>query len=437
MNNIIFLSVLFIPFVFSLGLIFKRLTLSPLNKNVLDFGLSVCTIISLITCSIKQFISPDDNTIFLLVANFIFFMICVLSYVFFKLKKQFIFTKLRYYIFLSLYMCTTYLFVLSNNLVLSTLFWILSGIVLYVFSYFDIFKVNADYNPNRFYSIIIAGDFCLLLSTYIFVKYAIISNNFSYFINFDEINSLTGYIIGNSSFEYLLLPLCIIIALFSRAFIFPFSCFFSFLSNASNLFYAVVYSTMTPLYSLILFLKLDLFSDVGYQFKIYIAFSLLFSLISLLFEKHFKIILGHLLSIINCICILTYFYNEYAFLCAVLIYTGLILALFGVILQDKLSFKRRIIDIKKGFLIERIHIFVFEKLPLKIANLIHFIDKRVFGNIIKLIIFIFNILSYRYMRFIQKKDAISLIKGIIATFTLFALLSIFIALFGSFGVMQS
>ncbi len=334
-------------------------------------------------------------------------------------------------------MSVTYLFILSENLVLAAIFWILSGIIIYVFSYFDIFKINSDYNPNRFYSVFLTGDFSLLLAVFIFVKYALISDNFSYFINFSEISSLTGYIIGNSDFEYLLLPLCLIIALFSRAFILPFSCIFSFLSNASNLLYTVIYTTMTPLYSLILFLKLDLFSNVGYQFKIYVIISLAVSIFSLLFEKHFKIIMGHLLSIVNCVCILTYFYNKYAFLFVVLIYIGILLALFGIFLQDKLSFKRRVINIKKGFLIEKIYIFVFEILPFKIANLVYFIDKEIFGNIIKFLIYIFNVLSYRYMLFIQKKDVVSVIKGIIITFTIFALLAIFIALFGNFGEMQT
>ena len=437
MSNTIFLSALFIPFVYSLYLIFKRLILSPLNKNLLDLGLLGCTFFSLVGCAVKQFTAPDDNTIFLLVANFIFFTLCLLSYIFFKLKKQFMFTKLRYYIFLSLFMSVTYCFILSENFVLSTLFWILSGVVIYIFSYFDIFKINADYNPNRFYSVFLIGDFSLLLSAFILVKYAIISENFSYFVNFSEISSLTGYIIGNSSFEYLLLPVCLIIALFSRAFIFPFSCFFSFLSNASNLLYSVIYSTMTILYSLVLFLKLDLFSDMGYQFKIYIAVSAVISILSLLFEKHFKIILGHLLSIINCVCILTYFYNKYAFLCVTLAYIGLILALFGVFLQDKLSFRRRIINIKKGFLLEKMYLFLAEKLPLKIADLIYFVDKKILNNIVKFVIFVLHVSSYYYMKFIQRRDIPSVIKGIIFTFTLFALLSIFIALFGSFGEMQS
>ena len=437
MNNIIFLSTLFIPFVFSLYLIFKRLTLSPLSKNTPDIGLLICTTISLAGCLIKYFTFPDENTIFLAVASFIFFTLCILSYIFFKFKKQFMFTKLRYYIFLSLYIAVTYAFILCNNFILAALFWILSGIIIYVFSYFDIFKVNTDYNPNRFYSVILIGDFSLLLAAYIFTKYAIISNNFSYLINFDEINSLTNYIVGNGDFDYLLLPLSIIIALLSRAFIFPFSCFFSFLANSSNLLYAVIYSTITPLYSLILFLKLDLFSSIGYQFKIYIIISLVISLISLLFEKHFKIILGHILSILNCICILTYFQNKYAFLCIVLVYTGLLLALFGIFLQDKLSFKRRIINIKKGFWSEKLYICLSEKLPLKIADLIYFTDTKIFANFIGLIIFIFNFISYKYMKFIQKKDVISIIKGLLTAFILFALLSIFIALFGNFGEMQN
>jgi len=437
MSNTVFLTALFMPFIFFLYLIVQRFTLSLINKNVLNIGVAISVIVSLVACIIKYFILPDDNTVFLIAANFIFFIICAFSYIFFKLKKQFMFTKLRYYIFLSLFICTTYLFILSENLIFSALFWILSGVIIYIFSYFDIFKINADYNPNRFYSIFLIGDFSLLLVCFMFTKYAIISDDFSYLIRFDDIASVANYIIRSSDFEYVLFPVCLAAALFSRAFIFPFSCFFSFLANTSNLLYMVIYLTMAPLYSLVLFLKLDLFSGIEYYFEIYLAVSIIISLISLLFEKYFKIILGHLLAIVNSIFILMYFYSNFALLYITIAYIGLIILLFRILLKDKTSFKKSVLKLNKGFLLEKLYIFILEVLPIKITVLISFINEKILKNIFKFIIYILNFLAYKYMLFIQKRDVASVLKGIAATFALFALLSIFIALFGNFGEMQS
>ena len=430
MNNIL-LIFLFFPFFLSLYWIFQRITLSVTNKKVLNFGLIFAVIISLIaSCCMKNY--------FLITSNVIFLILSIISSLYFKYKKQFMFTHLRYNIFLSLFISLTYLFVLSDNLILSTLIWIISGILIYIFSYFDIFKTNADYNVNRFYSIFLIGDFCLLLCCFIFIKYAVISTTYSYLIEFSDIQLLSSYILGNSDFEYIIIPICLITALFSRAFIFPFACFFSFLLNASNLLYIVIFSTVTPLYSLVLFSKLNLFDSINVYFRAYLLFSVIFILISLLFEKHFKIIFGYLLSVINSIFIICYFYNEfYSLIFLYCSYFILTLSISILFLKDKLSMKKRLLSFNKGFLQERMHIYLTETLPLCIANTINFVIKIIFENLFKIIHYFADLISFYYMKFIQKKSVSVIIRGILIIFGFFAILAILIALFGNFGEMQS
>ena len=434
-KTILFFLPLFLPLIFSCYLIFKRLTLSLINKNVLKYGLIFSCILALLLELINVTMG-QERTLYL-IADFIFLIISIVSALYFKYKKQFMFTNLRYNIFLSLYIFITNLFIYSSNLVTSAIVWVLSGILIYIFSYFDIFKTNADYNPNRFYRIILTGDFCLIACVFILIRYCVISDNYSYLINFEDINSIVSYVTGNSDFEYLILPVLFIIALFSRSFIFPFSCFFSFLAQASNLFYIVLFSTLNPLYSLILFLKTDLFDEISFYFKIYLLSTVVITLFLALFEKHFKILFGYLLSIINTLFIIGYFYNPaLALIVYVIWYIFLFISISLLFIQDKLSFKRRPINIKTGFLQERFFIFLFEKLPLKIASVIDFIE-FIIKKIAAFLFYLFDIISYYYMRFIQQRSIFSIIKGVLIVFALFSLLAIFIALFGNFGEMQS
>ena len=437
MNRIVFLTVLFLPFIFFLFLSLKRLTLSYVNKKVLDFGLILSVIPSLIVSVIQYLLSSKEISLFLITANIIFLFLAVNSFLFFKLKKQFMFTKVRYNIFLSLLMSLTYLFILSDNLLLTLIFWIMSGILIYLFSYFDIFKTTSDYDSSRFYSIFLTGDFCLLIACILLMKYAVISNNYSYLLNFEDIKSLLSYTLGNDNFEFLLISSCLIVSLFSRSFTFPFSCFFSFLTNASGLLYLTVYSIISPLYSLVLFLKLDIFNSVGQYFKYYFIIALIICFISLLFEKHFKIIFGYILSILNTGFILIFFFNPSLALIAYAACFGLILiVLCFLFLGKKLSFKRSLININKGFIQERLFIFVSEKLPVNIASIIEFSDKTIFKNILALFIRLFDFISFHYLIFTQKRKVKSILKGILIIFSLFAILAIFIALFGNFGEIQ-
>ena len=81
-------------------------------------------------------------------------------------------------------------------------------------------------------------------------------------------------------------------------------------------------------------------------------------------------------------------------------------------------------------------IFVSEKLPVNIASIIEFSDKTIFKNILALFIRLFDFISFHYLIFTQKRKVKSILKGILIIFSLFAILAIFIALFGNFGEIQ-
>ncbi len=437
MNRIVFLAVLFLPFFFFTYLFLKRLTLSYIGKKVLDYGLVASCAISFLASVIQYFLDFSAISLFLIIANLIFLFLSIISSLFFKFKKQFMFTQVRYNLFLSLLISTTYLYILSENLILSLLFWILSGMLIYFFSYFDIFKTTSDYDSSRFYSIFLGGDFCFLIACILLIKFAILSNNYSYLLNFEEIKQILNYVLGNGDLEYIIIPVLLLAALFSRSFIFPFSCFFSFLTNASNMLYLCIYTIISPLYALILFLKLDIFSSVNHNFKIYLLASIFISLFSLLFEKHFKIIFGYILSVINASFIILYFYNApVAYLIYIISLSIAVITLSILFLGKKLSFRRRPININKGFIQEKCFILLTESLPCFLAGTLQFISEKILKNFFGVFIGFFEFISYHYIIFVQKRKITSILKGILIIFALFALLAIFIALFGNFGEMQ-
>lgn len=438
MNSPVFLVVLFLPLIFSLCLIYKKITTSFINKNVLSCGAIFTVLLSFIAAATKNITEFSNTNAILTYTSFVFLNLSILSHLYFKFKKQYMFTNIRYYIFFLLFVGSTYLFILSTNLISSAIIWVLSGLLIYIFSYFDIFKTGADYNTNRYYSIILIGDFCFVLCIFVLAKYAIVLNSGSYIINFDNIKPILKYMSINAPEELTLLSVCTIISLFSRAFIFPFSCFWSFLLNASNIFYTTIFPILTPSYSLILFFKLDIFKNIPIVLKFYFIAAILFILVSLLIEKHFKIIFGHILSLINISFILLYFCSKnLAFLLFILLYLITFYLSTVLLLKDKTSFKRRIVNVEKGFIQERFMIWLFECIPARIALLIEAIDKIIFRNLYKIIYAIINYISYCYVRFSQRKDAIHIVKGIVIIFTFFLLIAIFATLFGNFGEMQS
>ena len=117
-----------------------------------------------------------------------------------------------------------------------------------------------------------------------------------------------------------------------------------------------------------------------------------------------------------------------------LILFGLLFILMFLFMKDKVTFKRRIINKQKGFLLEKAHIVLFENLPLKISSFINFLDEKIVQNVFPFVVEIINkIISLFVIKF-KRKDKIKHIQAVLIIFAIFAILAIFIALFGRYKV---
>ena len=187
-NSILSCLSIFLPLFFATYLLISRIRLSFIPKKILNYGFSLINLLPLTFFSFQQYLlaktnNPigkielfsierlsldfgfliDENNIALLLYSAItYFFVGIFSIIYFKKKKQFIFTKQRFYAFLSFLAFNTYAFLASLNLFQCFFFWILNGILIFVFSYFDIFKNPTNYNITRFQRITLIGDFSLL-----------------------------------------------------------------------------------------------------------------------------------------------------------------------------------------------------------------------------------------------------------------------------------
>jgi len=462
MNNLLIVIAIFLPLIFACYLLVKKINLSLVNKKILKYGLLILNLFSFIVFLIKKLFFKDFlltlnifrfenvkletgininniNIDFLLFAAFLFLLISVYSYLFFKKKKQFVLTKQRYNILFSLFIFLTYGFIVSIDLIQSLVFYILSGILIFIFAYCDIFKNNADYNITRFYKILCIGDIAFLSGILLVFK-NVLNSGYNAVLNYNALNLACDTLLNSGSyFELNILILCFVAALITRLFTVPCNCFYSFSMNSSNLLYVILMSAVTPIFAYLMFfnvlscIQLDL--NFKFIFEMYLLFSLIVSLILILFEKSFKIIFGHLTSCISALFIFLYLKSEaynviylYFFVCIILF--SLISYL---LINDKTSFKKRIINVKKGFLIERFYIYMFEKLPLKLSNIFVILNKIITENIFYGLVVFFKLISYYFILKTKKASIKILIKDILIIFVLCILLVIFIALFGNFG----
>lgn len=111
--------------------------------------------------------------------------------------------------------------------------------IIFIFSYFDLFKNAVNFNITRFARITILGDFALLLACFILYKYAIISENCidTGFLDYNSLDVLVSYVNGIAGdYEFLLILACFILAVMTKFFVFPFSCYYSFLQILQRLF---------------------------------------------------------------------------------------------------------------------------------------------------------------------------------------------------------
>ncbi|MBR5303328.1 MAG: hypothetical protein IKU37_00705 [Candidatus Gastranaerophilales bacterium] len=392
-------------------------------------------------CFSLGFLIDENNIVFLAFSAFVCFFISLYSNVYFVKKKQFIFTKQRFYIFLSVLSSLTYIFLSSINLFQSVIILILQSIAILIFSYFDIFKNPTNYNITRFHRITHFGNFALFIAALILFKYAILSEDYisSNSLCYDELNILISYMYGiSSSFEFKFMTIAIILAIFSKLTIFPFSCYYSFFANSSNILYLCMISVANNIIGLFLFLKaqplIEMLENYILYFEILIAVGILFSLLQVLFEKNIKIIFGYLISIINAVFIIL-FLNINCNLILVsyfginLIFLLILMILFMV---DKNNFKKRIINKQLGFILEKTHIICLEKIPSKLAMITEVIDEKLIQNLLAPMIKLFNYLNTIFIKKTIKTDGVKNIRNILVMFLLIALFAIFIALFGGF-----
>ena len=464
---LISLVTIFAPLIFAAYLLISRIRLAFVNKNILNYGLIAINLTSL-TCFTTQkalflneynpinlnftFFSFDkimldygitinpQNITYLLFICFIYTILSLYFKFYFDKKKQFLFTKQRFYIYLSVLIFNTYMFICSPNLFQNFIFFTLEGIIIFTFSYFDIFKSSANYNITRFQRINFIGDFSLLISILILFRYAILSEGYinSPTLNFNELNILISYTYGiSSSVEFELTAICFCLTFISRLFLFPLNCYNSFLANSSNIFYLTTITT-NSIFGLFIFLKSTAFFDLIDNSKeyliIYCILSAIISTILMLFEKNFKIIFGQIISIVNSIFITTFLIYEKQMLIYIYLTVNFIILfiLMFLFMKDKSSLNSALIPKYKNFILERGHIFFFEKLPQKFFTIFNFIDQKIIQNLFIIPIKLINITTTLFVIKTKQKESKKYIKNILIIFALFAILAIFTTLFGRY-----
>lgn len=452
-----------LPLLNALYLLIARATYSVVKKSVLNNTLLAITLLSFfIFCACSNLNNSynfeysflhldkfsfnfglDFNPLcfeMLAYSAITYFLIALSIKLYFSKRKQFYFTKQRFYAFLSFLIFNTYLFLISPTLFQMLFFWILQGVIIFVFSYFDIFKKVTASNILRFHRITLIGDFAFILLCLILLKYAILSQGYvsDNMLNLEELNVLLSYSFGICShLDLVLLYLAILTIVFSKLFIFPFSCYYSFFANSSDVMYLSVYTASNSVLAFYFLLKmmgyLELFNTLDYL-GIYLAISAFLSLIFILHEKNIKIIFGYIISIVN--CLLIYFAFNLDLNLAIFLFCIINLLLLAgfcaCALLNKTSFKKALIQKRTGFILEYIHIFFFEKLPEKIYSVIDFIDSKITQNILNSIFKLFSFLAFKFTNNTIENSAVKNSINILIIFAAISLLAVLLTLFRGF-----
>ncbi len=456
---------IFLPLIFALFLILARITLQYINKNILNWGMSIVNLLSLLFfiylkifqikntninfgCEIFSLgelklnfgiIIDNLNIDFLIYSALVYFLISIFAIIYFNKKRQFFFTKHRYNIFLGLLSFNTYFFICSYSLIQSFIFWVIQGILIFLFAYFDILKNYANYNITRFYRIFLIGDILFLTSLLILYKYAILSQGYiqSTSLNYSELNELISYTYGiSNSIEFIICILCFIGAIMTRMLILPFCCFYSFIANSSNILYLSIITCANSVFGcLLLFKCLPIFEFIQNSllyFKILIIISIISSFIFLVFEKNTKIFFGYVLSIINSLFIYSYLtYNKENSLITYALANFIILLFIAyLVYYDKTTIKKHFLIKQKGFILEKIHITIFEKFIDKISSLFNFINDKITKNLILTTLKIFDYILSLFVLKNLKNNSYKILRNIFIIFAVITLITIFIALFG-------
>ena len=99
--------------------------------------------------------------------------------------------------------------------------------------------------------------------------------------------------------------------------------------------------------------------------------------------------------------------------------------------KGKLNLKPWFFTKKKSFMVEKAHIYIFEKLPLKIANILDIIDRYIIGNIFLFFVEILNLFTKLFVIKLKNRSKINYIRAILIMLAFTVIVAIFIALFGS------
>ena len=155
-------------------------------------------------------------------------------------------------------------------------------------------------------------------------------------------------------------------------------------------------------------------------------------MIFLLYEKNIKIFFGYFISAINVIFIYNYlFCDKTKTLISYAILNILILFLLAFLLyKDKTNLKKHFFIKQKGFLLEKLHIIFFEKIPTITSDILNFIDNKITKNFTLFILKLFDyILSLFVLKNIRNKG-LKTFKNIFIIIALVVILTIFVVLFG-------
>lgn len=460
------LCAIFLPLFYALYLFFARLSLSFVNKKVLNYGCCVVNFTSLIIFYLTDYFAlnrtqiakfnfnfftidkfsldfgvfiDDVNITYLILTSLICLILSIYSKIYFNKKKQFIFTKQRYYIFLSMISFLTYFFIASENLFQGVIALFAQSTIVLAFAYFDIFKNPTNHNITRFHRISLIGDFALLIASLILFKYAILSKGYieSNSLNYNELNVLSSYMYGiSSACEFKLTIFCFILAIMSRLATFPLNCYYSFLANSSNIMYLSCISLVNNIVGIFLFLKIvplfELTKNYIEPLMIFFGIGILISLIQIMFERNLKIIFGYLFSAINSLFLILFLNFDISFIRNLyfVLNIAFIILLMILFYKDKINLPKRLINKQVGFIIEKGHIIIFETIPDKISRILNIIDEKIIKNFTPLLIKIFNLIISFFVIKLAKTNYIANIRNILIMFAIFVLFAIYITLFG-------
>ena len=462
--NIICFCLSFLPLVFGIYLLVSRFTLSCVNKKTLNYGICVINSLLFLFCSVLSvlifknnmafeyelidfnlngtvynlgFLISKDNLLFILISSFFLVLVSLYSKKYFDKKKHFYFTKQRYYCFLAIFSFLIYALLFSSNFLQMLFFGLLEGALIFIFSYFDVFKNSVNFNITRFLRIGLIGDFALICAILILYKYSMFLYEDSSYLSVDSINNTIYEMITNfNGFEVKLCFLLFLIAICAKLFIFPFNCYLSFLANSSDIFYICASNLSNFAFGgYLFFLMYPAFAE--YSLNNYlILFFILSGIISIfltIFEKNIKIIFGYLISGVNAFFSAgsLFFGRKIGLLIYVLAGFIITVIFMKIAYVGKINFKPVFFTKKTGFMIERAHIFVFEKMPQIIFKIFDFIDKYIVQNCILIFVKIIDKFANLFVLKIKTRSRINYIRAILLMLAFILLIAIFIALFGN------